>query len=111
RGNGSPLWSTPPPLHALANGSLVSQPEYTARCGPETPAMAASLSTTTSTPPPLVSKPPAPQKESQTSRTLRSVPNLLFDFSCYLELIVFQQAAQPLSTSHLVPFSKDCRCR
>src|SRR5262249_28072971 len=75
-GNASPLWSTPL-LHALANGSKASQTEHTARCGQETPAMEASPPTTTSPPPPSVLKPPAPQKRSQRSRTLRSEQNVL----------------------------------
>src|SRR5262249_31420551 len=75
RGNGSLLWSTPL-LGALANGSIASPSEYTARCGPETQVMAALPSTKTSTPQLSVSKPLVPRKGSQRSRTLRSEQNV-----------------------------------
>src|SRR6516225_12142660 len=70
--------------------------------------MAASPSTTTSIPPTRVSKLPAPQKGSQTARTPWPESDVLVCCSCRLTLIVFQQAAQPLPTSHLFLFSTDC---
>src|ERR1019366_659678 len=76
--NTSALCSAPPHLlHASANRGIGSQSGDAPRCGPETPAMAASPSTTTSIPPPQVFLPPTPHKGSQTPRTPRPESDVL----------------------------------
>src|SRR6516164_3722790 len=100
--------SVPPHvLLASANKSIGSQPGDTPRCGPETPEMAASPSTTTSIPP-VSFKTPSTTERKPNSQTPWPESDVLVCCSCRLTLIVFQQAAQPLPTPHLFLFSTDC---
>src|SRR5262249_40346194 len=110
RGNGSLLWSTPL-LGALANGSIASPSEYTARCGPETQVMAALPSTKTSTPQLSVSKPLVHGKGAKDPEPCGLNRMFRLGCSCRRAFIVFQQAAQPLSTSYFVLFTVDCWSR
>src|SRR5437016_562660 len=48
------------------------------------------------------------RKQAKEPETLLSEQDVLVGCSCRLALIVFQKAAQPLPTSHLVPFSEGC---